>query len=104
MTAFDAYDWPAIGRLLGGTAGVSSPGEVRLYLAPAGAKGGRVLILTDNGGEIGLYELRRACASDVAYDGRRSPGPVTLAARLRAALDGRRVDYDEDLDREEVVR
>ncbi|MFA4971341.1 MAG: hypothetical protein WC683_01925 [bacterium] len=91
------YDWATVARAMGARlVGVSKARKSVVV-----SYGSKSYELTDNGGEINISVVAPVGDSvpfwSNAHPGG-SVGPLTLAYRLMAEIDGRSIDYDKDLD------
>jgi hypothetical protein len=102
---FADFDWAAVvaglvGRLPGSATLLARRDcEVEVLVPGVGR-----LLLTDNGGEVNVSAIVDLLGFSVPYtDTRKDVGELTLASRLNQAILGEPINYDVDLDGEEVA-
>jgi len=93
---FSEFNWRDVADLLGGHLSRVTPRDAEVYLPPGacGSATSRVLLFSDNGGELNVSEVVPVLDWSVPYCGNRGRvDDIALACRLHSALTGEPIDY-----------
>lgn len=96
---FNSFNWREIARLLGATLKRHDKAAKQVHLYMFGAGTGDIII-SDNGGEVNISEIRPLVSQSVPYTSNLfDVGEMTLADRIFKTIKGHKIDWKRNVDK-----